>query len=97
MNNPKLADILDPRNDLLEESARCVFVHFLILDNIVKQFSARRKLHDQIQLLGGLNDLVQLNKVGVLDYFQNVDLTRNSLNICNILYLALFENFDSNL
>ena len=32
----------------------------------------------------------------MLDNFENMNLSRNTLNICNIYYLAFLQNFDSN-
>ena len=97
MHDLQLRDVLNSRDDLLEEAAGRLLVHLLVLDDVVEEFATRGKLHDQVQLFGRLDDFVELDDVRVLHDFQNVDFTRNTLYIGNVDDLALFEYFDGNL
>ena len=49
--------------------------------------------HYQKDALGGFNYFVNLNNVGVLHDFQNMNFSGNSLNVVNIVNLLLVENF----
>lgn len=51
-------------------------------------------LHDEKQSVLGLDDFVELNDVRMLDYFQNVNLARNSFDVIDIVDLPLVENLD---
>lgn len=61
---------------------------------MVEQLSSPTKLHDQEEVLGGLNDLVELDEVGVPHQLQNVDLPRHPLDIGDICDLFLLQHFD---
>jgi hypothetical protein len=61
------------------------------LDDVVEELSALHVLHDEEELLGGLDDLVQLDDVGVPDEFEDVDLPRNPLHIRHVDYLLLLQ------
>lgn len=51
--------------------------------------------HYKEQSILGLDDFVKLNNVRVLDYFQNVYLSGDSLNVIDIINLPLVEDLDS--
>ena len=51
-------------------------------------------LHDKEQSILCLDDFVELNNVRVLNYFQNVNLARNSLDVIDVVDLPLVEDFD---
>lgn len=82
--------IIDSTNDLLKELAGLSLLHPLMLDNILKQLSPTRILHNQVQLLARLYDLIQLYYIGVSNQFQDMDLPRNSLHIRNFWDFVLF-------
>ena len=80
----QLAYVFDTRNDLLEEFTCSGLVYLLVLNDVVEEFASRSELHDQVQLLGRLDYLVKLHQVRVLDDFQNMNLTRDTLYISHI-------------
>ena len=67
MNDSQLTDVFNSGNNLLEEATCCHFVNFLILHDVVEQLTARGKLHDQVKLLGSLDDFIQLDDVRMLN------------------------------
>ena len=81
----------------MEEADCCRFLDSLVLHDVVKQFAATCILHDQVELLRCLNDLVELDDVRVPDHLQDVDLPRDSLHVVHVLYLVLLKYFDGNL
>ena len=69
----------------------------LLVGDIVKQFSSPAELHDQEEVLGGLDDLVKLNEMGMANQLQDVDLSRHSFDVRNVDNFLLFEDFDGDL
>ena len=51
-------------------------------------------LHDEKELLGRFDDLIQLDDVRVPNQLQNVNLSADALNICHIKNLVLFQDLD---
>ena len=68
-----------------------------MLDNVIEQLTARSVLHDQVELARCLNDLVELDDVGVPDELQDVDLSGHPLNIGHICDPLLLQDLDRNL
>jgi len=93
----QLSNVLNARYNLLEECAGCHFINLLVLHDVVEEFAAGGELHDKVQFLRCLDDLVKLNDVGVLDDLKDVDFARNTLNISNVNNFTLFEYFDGHL
>ena len=54
-------------------------------------------LHDQEELIGSLNNLIQLDDVWMSHNLENVELTTDPLHIIHISYLALLKYLDCNL
>lgn len=97
MYDTQLSNVLNARYNLLEECAGCHFINLLVLHDVVEEFAAGGELHDKVQFLRCLDDLVKLNDVGVLDDLKDVDFARNTLNISNVNNFTLFEYFDGHL
>ena len=57
MHNSKLMQVLYTADDLLEELACFLLIKLRLLDYVVEELSTADILHDEEQLLGGLNDL----------------------------------------
>ena len=55
-------NVLNPRNDLLEELAGLLLLELLALDNVFKKFSPRSVLHDQEQLSRSFNNLYTMRE-----------------------------------
>ena len=60
---------------------------------MVEELAVAYVLHYEEQLFGSLNYLVELDDVGVTDQFQDVNLSRDSFDICYIDYSVLLEHF----
>lgn len=58
MNNAELGNILNSRDNLLEESAGFLLFYLLIGNNVVKELAPICILHDQVKLFLSLDDLI---------------------------------------
>jgi hypothetical protein len=67
MDDVELVQVLNPRNDLLVELAGFFVGELGVLDDVVEELPAAGVLHDQVELLGGFNDLVELDYVRMPD------------------------------
>jgi hypothetical protein len=54
-------------------------------------------LHDQEKGFFSFQDLIQLYNVRMLHYFENVDLTANSFDVCVVSHFVLKQYFHRNL
>lgn len=66
----------------------------LLIDNIVKQLAVLDVLHNQKQVLGRLDDLVELDDVGVPYELQDVDLPGHPLDIRDVDDSRLLQDLD---
>lgn len=55
------------------------------------------ELHDQVQVLLRLNDLVDLHDVGVMKLLEDLDLPADALHVLLVLDARLLEYLDSDL
>lgn len=94
MANSNLVDVLNPRNDLLEEPACLLLLKPLSFDDIVEQLASVCVFHDEEQLARGLDDFIELNDIGVSDDLKDVDLSSHPLHIRLVLDLVFLEYFD---
>ena len=97
MANARLVDILDARNELEVELASLLLGKSGVPDDIIEQLTAIAVLHDHVQFLFGLNNLVQLNHVRVSHLLQNLDFSSDAFNVFLVVDLVLLQNFDGNL
>lgn len=96
VHNIELVQVFDTGNYLVEKLDGLRLFDPLILDNVVKKFTAGRILHYQIQLLGSFNDLVQLNNVRMSNHFEDVDFASNPFHIVYVHNFVFFKNFHGN-
>jgi len=89
-----LVHVLNSRDDLLIELASLSLVEFDVLHDVVEELTARGVLHDEVELLRSLYDLVQLDDVRMADQLQDVDLSRHSLNVRDICDSFLLKDFN---
>ena len=94
MDDVELMEVFNTSDDLVEEFEGLRLLNTLVLHDIVEELTSIRIFHDQIELLWRLNDFVKLDDVWVSNHFENMDFSRNSFNIINILDLVFFENFN---
>lgn len=57
MDDSKLVDVLDAREDLSVHLARFSFLKTSVLDDVLEKFASRAVLHDQVQVFVVLNQL----------------------------------------
>ena len=96
MHDIQATDVLNASYDLLEESACLLLFDPLHLYYVVEKLAALSIFHNQVQLFLGLDDLVELDDLGVSDYLQNMDLSGHALHIGDITDLGLLEDLDGN-
>lgn len=65
-----------------------------MFDNVVEQFPSRRILHDEVELLLGLDDLVELYNLRMLDNLEDMYLSRDPFDIGYIYYFTLFKDLN---
>ena len=94
MHDVELVKVFDTGDDLMEKFEGLWLLHSLILDDVVEKLATISILHDEVQLLGRLDDFIELDNVRVSDHLQDVDFSCDSFDIVNVLNLVFFENFD---
>ena len=92
-----LVEVLNACEYLVEKSACLTVLQPALFYDVVEQFAPTRVLHDQKQLLGCLDNFIELHDVRVSDDFQNVDLTHDSSDVSLVLDLVFFKHFDCDL
>ena len=65
--------VMDSCNQFLEMLAGLRLFEPLTLDDKVEQLAPRGVLHNQVQITLGLDDFIDLNDVGVVEFFKNFD------------------------
>ena len=89
-------EILDRFSDLLEYSASCCFSHYAIWKafGVLLEGDAFHIVCDNIDLLRGINQIVESNNTWVLQTLQDSDLSLTSLFLHWISKSVLFVDFD---
>lgn len=90
MDDSEFVDIFDSTDDLFEDFACFFFSHSFFADDVIKEFSIFHVLHDKEEMFWCLNDLVEVDDVGVSDEFEDMYFSGDSFYICYIDYFALF-------
>jgi len=68
----------------LEKFASLNFGDFLMFDYIVKQFTFRDVLHDQVERAFGFDYFIELDNMRVLHDLQNMDFSADALYVCDV-------------
>lgn len=82
MSYPQTVQILQPNYDLGKILLGRLFGQLILIDDFVKKIPVLCKLHDQVQSLRSLYDLVQLNDKRVSHHLHNFDLPAYTLDVC---------------
>ena len=85
----QLVNIVDSSKQLLQVLACSPLLQLLILNDQLKKLSSARKLHHEVQVLICLDDLVDLNHIGMMKLLEDFDLTADPFNVLPVFYLAL--------
>jgi hypothetical protein len=59
MANATLVNVLNTRDDLLEELAGLLFLQLFAFNDVLKEFATQRILHDQKKLARSLDNLIE--------------------------------------
>lgn len=89
--------VLDACENLMEEPACFTVLKTLFLDDVIKEFTTRRVLHDEEELLGSLDYLIKLDNIRVTNDFQYLNFTHYSVDVCLVVDFFFFQYFDGDL
>jgi hypothetical protein len=81
VHNAIPVQILNPCNNLLKVLHCLHLFQPPVFDNEVKELTAFNVLHDEVDALICFNDLVEVDHIGVSQYFQYADLSRDPLDV----------------
>ena len=76
--------------ELLEVFTCRLFFKFLIFDYEFEEFATARKLHHKIKILVRLDDLVDLNDVGMVQLLENFYLSTYPFDVLFVFDFRLF-------
>ncbi len=74
MTDKILMDILNATDDLPEVELRLLFSDLIVLYEVV-QLTLGGEFHDDEDVVGGVEHFVKLDDVGVVDEFEDLDLS----------------------
>lgn len=95
MADATFVKVLDTADELPVELGSLCFIEARISDNEVKKLTSVGVFHDHEQFLLSLNDLVELNYIGMTNLLQNFDLSSDALHIFLVIDLFFLKNFYS--
>ena len=95
MTNSTFVNVFYSRDKLLENSDGSLFMQSLVLHNIVKKFSVNTIFHDQVKFSFSFDDFVELDDIGVTDFLEYFDFTRDAIYVFSVPNASLFKNFNS--
>lgn len=86
--------VVDAGEDLLHEDGAIALAEFAALKNLVEELAALANLSDQIVSLLVFEELVHFDDVGVVNFFENVDLVEKHALLV-VVHVTLAEDLDS--
>jgi len=95
MTDSTLVNVFDSRNQFKVELAGLFLSKPGVSHDIIKEFSTVCILHDHIELLLSLNNLIQLNYIWMSDLLQYLYLSCDSLYIFLIVDLVFLKDLNS--
>ncbi len=96
MDNFEFVAVLNPGNDLIEDFAGFILIHTFFFYYVVKELASSKVFHDEKEVLGGFDDFIELNDVGMAYKFKDVNFPGDSFDICHIHDFVLLQNLDGN-
>ena len=79
MTNVAVVAVLDGVTDLEHQHSRVGLAIVTTCNDAVKELSARAEFRDQMQVAMALTHVVELDNVGMVQRFQDIDLTSHGL------------------
>mmetsp|Transcript_29514 Transcript_29514/g.44879 ORF Transcript_29514/g.44879 Transcript_29514/m.44879 type:complete len:236 (-) Transcript_29514:48-755(-) len=97
MADAALVDVLDARDQLEVELAGLFLAETGMADDVVEELASIAVLHYHVELFLGLDDLVELNDVGVPHLLQDLDFPGDALHVLLVVNFVLLEDLDGDL
>lgn len=94
MNHPFWVEVLQSEGNLSIYDGGLGLVYSFFVDDFIKKVSALGVFHDEVELFGGFNDLVQLDDEGMPEFFHDFEFTCDSNDICVLEDEIFFEYFN---
>ena len=88
MHNSNFMKMLNSIDKLFKKLASFGLFESFLFENKLKKFSFWDILHDEKELFGRFNNLIELDDIGVSDLLQDVYLSGDSFNICDVIDFA---------
>ena len=87
-------NVLDAVYELMKHFPGFLFVDTFIFNDVVEKLALLHKLHNQKQLFGGLNDLIQLDEIWMSNKFENMNFACDSFDVGDFADFIFFQEFD---
>ena len=97
MTDTTLVQVLNSADELPVKLSCLLLVEACISDDEVEELTSVGMLHDHEKLLFRLNNLVELDDIGVANFLQNFNFPRNPFNVLLVVDLFFLKDFDGNL
>jgi hypothetical protein len=94
VDNFEFMAVLNSRNDLIKDFTGFILIHTFFFDDVVKELTSSKVFHDKKEVLGGFDDFIELNDVGMAYKFKDVNFPGHSFDICHIHDFVLLQNLD---
>ena len=95
MDDAELMQVLDASDELPEELAGLMLLQPFLFHYHLEELPLGHVFHDQEKLLWSLDDLVELDDVGMPDLLQDVDFASDSLDIGHVGNATLLQHLHS--
>ena len=93
MHDISLVAVVDAGEDLFHEDSSIALAELTTLEDLVEELTTFADLSNQVIALLILEELVHLDDVRVIDFFENIDLIeKHSLLV--VVHVALTQDFD---
>jgi hypothetical protein len=97
VHNIVCVQVRDARHDLVEEAPPLILAQPPRLYNVLEELAAGGKLHDEVDAVGGMDDLPEPNHVRVFELLEDLDLAPDPLDVVRLLHPSLLEHLDRHL
>lgn len=97
MTDATLVEVLNSTDELPVKLGCLLLVEACISDDKVEELASVGMLHDHEKLLLRLNNLVELDDIGMANFLQNFNFPRNPFNVLLVVDLFFLKDFDGNL
>lgn len=96
MNNSIFMDILNSRQNLLHKLDGFLLIESFSLDDIIEQLSTLCIFHYKVNVGFRLDDLIELDDIGMPEYFEDTNLSSDSFYIGLLNDFLFLKGFNGN-